>query len=77
MAVYGAKPTFASNTSITATKQIQGSNLAKIAGNVVDSIVPRVSYDSAKAHVLDQPYAPAVVRDNVFLLYQTFFPKGL
>jgi hypothetical protein len=32
--------------------------------------VPRVSYDSAKAHVLDQPYAPAVVRDNVFLLYQ-------
>ena len=70
MAVYGAKPTFASNTSITATKQIQGSNLAKIAGNVVDSIVPRVSYDSAKAHVLDQPYAPAVVRDNVFLLYQ-------
>jgi hypothetical protein len=70
IAAYGVKPTFASNTSITAAKQIQGSNLAKIAGNVLDSIVPRMSYDPAQGHVFDQPYAPAVVRDNVFLLYQ-------
>jgi hypothetical protein len=71
MAVYGVKPTFASNTSITATKQIQGSNLAKIVGNTMDSIVPRISYDPAQVHLFDQPYAPAVVRDNVFLLYNT------
>ena len=71
IAVYGVKPTFASNTSITAAKQIQGTNLAKIAGNVFDSIVPRISYDPAQVHLFDQPYAPAVVRDNVFLLYQT------
>ncbi|MCX6631252.1 MAG: hypothetical protein NTW28_26875 [Candidatus Solibacter sp.] len=71
IAAYGVKPTFASNTSITAAKQIQGSNLSKIAGNVMDSIVPRIAYDPAQAYVFDQPYAPAVVRDNVFLLYQT------
>jgi hypothetical protein len=70
IAVYGVKPTFASNTSITATKQIQGSNLAKIAGNVLDSIVPRISYNPALVHLFDQPYAPAMVRDNVFLLYE-------
>ena len=71
IATYGVQPTFASNTSITASKQVQGSNLAKIAGNVFDSIVPRISYDPAQVHLFDQPYAPAVVRDNVFLLYQT------
>jgi hypothetical protein len=71
MATYGVKATFASNTSITATEQIQGSNLAKIVGNVFDSIVPRILYEPSQVHVFDQPYAPAVVRDNVFLLYQT------
>ena len=79
MAAYGVKPTFASNTSITASKQVQGSILAKIAGNVSDSIVPRISYDPAQVHLFDQPYAPAVVRDNVFLLYNTnvIFSMGL
>ena len=71
MAAYGVKPTFASNTSITPTRQFQGSNLAKIVGNAMDSIVPRISYDPAQVHLFDQPYAPAVVRDNVFLLYNT------
>jgi hypothetical protein len=71
IAAYGVKPTVTSNTSITPTTQVQGSNLAKIAGNVFDSIVPRISYDPVQVHLFDQPYAPAVVRDNVFLLYQT------
>jgi hypothetical protein len=71
IAAYGVKPTFASNTSVTATQQLQGSNLAKIAGNVMDSIVPRIAYDPIQVHLFDQPYAPAVVRDNVFLLYNT------
>jgi hypothetical protein len=70
-AVYGLKPTVASNTSITASKQIQGSNLGKIVGNMMDSIVPRISYDTAQVHLFDQPYEPAVVRDNVFLVYNT------
>src|ERR1019366_8781663 len=56
---------------LTAAKQVQASNLAKIAGNVFDSIVPRISYDPVQVHLFDQPYTPAVVRDNVFLLYQT------
>ena len=37
----------------------------------MDSIVPRIAYDPAQVHLFDQPYAPAVVRDNVFLLYNT------
>src|ERR1019366_8454186 len=79
IATYGVKPTFASNTSITATKQIQGSNLAKIAGNVFDSIVPRIAHDPGQVHLFDQPYTPGVVRDNVFLLYNTnlIFSMGL
>jgi hypothetical protein len=68
---YGVKPTFASNTSVTLTMQFEGSSFAKIAGNVFDSIVPRISYDPDQAHLYDQPYTPAMVRDNVFLLYQT------
>lgn len=71
IAAYGAKATFTSNTSLTPQSQFEGSNLAKIAGNVFDSIVPRISYDPAQVHLFDQPYAPAVVRDNIFLLYQT------
>ena len=77
IAAYGVKPTFASNTSITATNQIQGSNLAKIAGNVFDSVVPRMFYDPAQVHLFDQPYAPAVVRDSAFLLYQTNLILGM
>ena len=79
LAVYGVKPTFASNTSITPHMQYQGSNLAKIAGNVLDSIVPRIAYDPSQVHLFDQPYTPGMVRDNVFLFYQTnlIFSMGL
>jgi uncharacterized membrane protein YoaK (UPF0700 family) len=70
IATYGIKPTLASNTSITPQQRYQGGNLAKIAGNALDSILPRMAYHPAQAHILDQPYAPAVVRDIVFLLYQ-------
>jgi hypothetical protein len=79
LASYGVKPTFASNTSITPQLQYQGSNLAKIAGNVLDSIVPRIAYIPSQVHLFDQPYAPAMVRDNIFLFYQTnlIFSMGL
>jgi hypothetical protein len=79
LAAYGVKPTFASNTSITPQMQYQGSNLAKIAGNVLDSIVPRIAYYPSQVHLYDQPYTPGMIRDNVFLFYQTnlVFSMGL
>jgi hypothetical protein len=79
LAAYGLKPTFASNTSITPQMQYQGSNLAKIAGNVLDSIVPRIAYYPSQVHLYDQPYTPGMIRDNVFLFYQTnlIFSMGL
>ena len=59
--------------------QYQGSNLAKIAGNVLDSIVPRIAYTPSQVHLYDQPYTPGMVRDNIFLFYQTnlIFSMGL
>jgi hypothetical protein len=79
LAEFGVKPTFASNTSITPQEQYHGSNLAKIVGNVLDSIVPRTAYHPSQAHVFDQPYTPAMVRDNIFLFYQAnlIFSMGL
>ena len=79
IAEYGVKPTFASNTAVTMAKEVEGSVLSKIALNVLDSIVPRIAYSPAQVHLFDQPYAPAMVRDNVFLLYNTnlIFSMGL
>ena len=71
VAAYGVKPTLASNTSITPQQRYQGSDLAKIAGNVFDSIVPRAIYDSARSAIFDQPYTPGLVRDKAFIIYQT------
>jgi hypothetical protein len=78
LAAYGAKVTFGSNTSVSATPQ-NGSNLGKIAGNIVDSIVPRVVWDSINWRGLQQPYAPATVRDYAFIFYQMnlIFSMGL
>jgi hypothetical protein len=71
MATFGTTPTFASNTSVTTTQQIQGSNAAKIAGNVLDSVIPHGLYKPELFHAYDQPYALGGLRDNLFLLYQT------
>ena len=71
VAAYGVKPTLASNTSITPQQRYQGGDLAKIAGNVFDSIVPRAIYDSARSAIFDQPYTPGLVRDKAFIIYQT------
>jgi hypothetical protein len=67
----GTQATFASNTSVTASQQYEGSNLRKIAGNLFDSFVPAIVQDPAKMHLYDQPYTPAEVRDNLFTIYQT------
>jgi hypothetical protein len=65
------KGTFASNTSITASQQYEGSNAAKIAGNIIDSLRPRALYDPTLIPVFDQPYALGSVRDRAFIIYQT------
>jgi hypothetical protein len=70
-AAYGLKGTFASNTSITASQQYQGSNAAKIAGNIIDSLRPRALYDPTLIPVFDQPYALGAIRDRAFVTYQT------
>jgi hypothetical protein len=70
IAVYGAHTTFASNTSITASQQYQGSTLEKIAGNFYDSLVPRLARDPSLVNFFDQPNKWGQVRDVSFLVYQ-------
>jgi hypothetical protein len=78
-AVYGAKPTFASNTSITLSQTYKGGTLEKIAGNMWDSLVPHVLRDASLWHFYDQPNTMAALRDNIFLTYQVqiIFTMGL
>ncbi len=79
VAALGTKATFASNTSVTASQQYEGSNLGKIAGNFLDSFVPAILQDPEKIHLYDQPYTPAMVRDHLFTIYQAnvIFSMGL
>ena len=70
IATYGLNATAASNTSITASQDYKGSNLAKIAGNIVDSFIPHLLRDSALRQFFDQPNRTAALRDNVFIAYQ-------
>jgi hypothetical protein len=70
IAAYGIQTTVASNTSITASQGYQGSNLGKIAGNIVDSFVPHVFRGDALVHFFDQPNHTGFLRDNIFVAYQ-------
>lgn len=71
VAVYGARVTAASNTSVTSSQQYQGNNLGKIAGNLLDSIVPGMLTDPALARTFDQPNRGGQIRDVAFITYQT------
>jgi len=79
IAVYGIHDTFASNTSVTAGSQYQGSALVKIAGNLLDTAVPAIFRDPDAASMFDQPNAAGKLRDNFFAIYQTnlIFGMGL
>jgi len=78
VAVYGTRVTVASNTAVTDARKVQGSAVEKIAGNLYDSVVPRILRDSAGAlHAFDQPSAAGYVRDNTFILYQTSLVFGM
>jgi len=59
LATYGVKATFASNSSVTLRQSQSGSDLAKIVGNMWDSLVPHVLRDSGLARFFNQPNALA------------------
>lgn len=68
---YGLRGTVASNTSVTSSREYQGSAAGKIAGNVWDTIVPPILRDPAALTIFDQPNKSGQVRDFFFSLYQT------
>jgi hypothetical protein len=70
VATFGANATVASNTSITASQEYQGSNLGKIAANIADSVVPHWLRNSALVRFFDQPNQTGALRDNIFITYQ-------
>jgi hypothetical protein len=76
---YGARGTFASNTSVTSTQGYEGGNLGKIAANFADTFVPLLVRDPSLSHLLDQPSRPGFIRDVAFLFYQPnlIFGMGL
>jgi hypothetical protein len=78
-AAYGTKSTFASNTTLKPNEQYQGGTLAKIGGNLIDSLVPIVLQEPSQLGHYRVPYEPATVRDVAFGIYQTnvIFIMGL
>jgi hypothetical protein len=70
IAVYGAKTTFTSNTSVQPLGNADH-GLAKIAGNFADTVVPHPLRSNARLELFDQPTAAGWVRDYFFLIYQT------
>jgi hypothetical protein len=77
LAVYGAQATFASNTSVTSSREYRGSTLEKIAGNVFDTVVPGIVRNGDGAQSFDQPNPAGIVRDNAFMVYQTNLIFGM
>jgi 4-amino-4-deoxy-L-arabinose transferase-like glycosyltransferase len=78
LAVYGAHGTFASNTAVTDAARYQGSAAEKIAGNLVDTVVPRILRDFDGAlKTFEQPNPAGFIRDNAFIVYQTNLVFGM
>jgi hypothetical protein len=65
---YGTRVTLGSNTSITSARQYHGSNWAKIAGNVFDTIVP--GWLRGQHVEWKQPNPDGRTRDDAFVFYQ-------
>ena len=68
---FGTRLTFASNTSVTSSRQYAGHNLEKIAGNLFDTVVPVELRDPGLLAAFDQPNALGKLRDEFFMSYQT------
>ena len=79
IAVYGIRTTFASNTSATLSRAYPGRNLAKIAGNLTDSIVPVVLRNHFLLDDFSRQGLAGRIRDDAFIFYQTnaIFGMGL
>jgi len=71
IAVYGARSTFTSNTSLTPSQTVEGGALTKIGANVFDTIVPHSFRSDAPPEMYRQPNALGEFRDYFFLMYQT------
>ncbi|PYS37655.1 MAG: hypothetical protein DMG14_20495 [Acidobacteria bacterium] len=67
--VYG-EAALLSNTTITSTQRYQGSNIAKVAANLFDSIVPVLVRDRSLMNTFEQPNSIGRVRDVAFVSYQ-------
>ncbi len=76
---YGARATFASNTSITSAQAYQGNAVAKMAANLYDTVVPPLLRDPESSSAFRQPNEMANVRDDAFIVYQAnmIFGMGL
>jgi hypothetical protein len=70
LAVYGAKTTFESNTSVTTSRQFEGHNLEKIADNLRDSTIPALLRDPNMVNAFKQPNFMGQLRDQAFVIYQ-------
>lgn len=70
MATLGTKVTLGSNTSVTSSRQYEGHNPEKIAGNIVDSVVPVALRDPALLDTFEQPNRLGKLRDDFFISYQ-------
>jgi hypothetical protein len=79
IAVYGMEVTFASNTTVTASREYAGGAAEKFAGNLLDTIVPVVARDPSLMRMFDQPNFAGKLRDWAFLFYQVnvIFGMGL
>jgi len=67
---YGARVTFASNTSITSSQQYTGSNWKKIRTNLYDTIIPVQVRKPRFLARFNQPSLAATVRDYAYTFYQ-------
>jgi hypothetical protein len=76
---YGVNDTFASNTTVTSTRQYQGDPAGKFFGNLFDSLVPAVLRDPSVVQTFNQPNRAGALRDNAFAFYQPnlIFGMGL
>ena len=79
IAVYGMHTTLASNTSVTSSQRYAGSNLAKMAANVVDSIVPVFLRNDLLLKGFENQGYLGTLRDDAFVFYQhnLIFSMGL
>jgi hypothetical protein len=71
IAVYGAGQTFASNTTVTGTREAQGGNLVKVTANLFDTVVPHPFRSDASMEMFSQASALGRFRDYIFLIDQT------